>query len=138
MRQGLGIMAAMERKIINIEEANPEFLVRTLQKFNQRLIGLFNRLLDEQIRAIEDTKVKIKKRKGLISFMKIFPQFSIAVENMLSGTEVNEVRELINGAYGRINKAMFESLKVIAKESPIGMGGAAVGDPEDKEALNYH
>lgn len=33
---------------------------------------------------------------------------------------------------------MFESLKVIAKESPTVMGTQGQGDPEDKEALNYH
>jgi hypothetical protein len=106
------------------------------------LKGLFNRFLDEQIRAIEDTKVKIKKRKGVIAFMKTFPHFSAAIENMLppasnSGDQL-EVRRMVNDAYQRMNKAMFESLKVIAKESPAVMASQGQGDPEDKEALNYH
>ncbi len=54
-----------------------------------------------------------------------------------------EIRFLVNDAYQKINKAMFESLKFIAKESPTvmagpGAQGQAGGDPEDKEALNYH
>src|SRR5262249_32063933 len=35
----------------------------------------------------------------------------------------------------RINKAMFESLKVIARENPSAQTTGA--DPGDKEALNY-
>lgn len=49
-----------------------------------------------------------------------------------------EIRRMVDDAYQRINKAMFESLKVIAKESPAVMATQGQGDPEDKEALNYH
>lgn len=50
---------------------------------------------------------------------------------------------MVDTAYQRMNKAMFESLRVIAKDSRNMMVGGAVqplaaGDPEDKEALNYH
>lgn len=117
-------------------------MTRNLQKIHERLTTLFTRFLDEQIRAIEDTKVKIKKRKGVIAFMKTFPHFSAAIENMLPpSSDVSdqlEVRRMVNDAYQRMNKAMFESLKVIAKESPSGMASQGQGDPEDKEALNYH
>ncbi|RYN91623.1 hypothetical protein AA0120_g5557 [Alternaria tenuissima] len=140
--QGVGILCAVDRKLLDIEETNQDFLTRNLQKIHERLQGLFNRFLDEQIRAIEDTKVKIKKRKGVISFMKTFPHFSIAIENMLpsaaEGGDQLEIRRMVNDAYSRINKAMFESLKVIAKESPTVMASQGQGDPEDKEALNYH
>jgi hypothetical protein len=96
---------------------------------------LFTRFLDEQIRAIEDTKVKIKKRKGVIGFVRIFPSFSLTLETMLASADGLEIRETVNQAYGRINKAMFESLKVIARENPSAQ--TAGTDPEDKEALNY-
>jgi hypothetical protein len=110
-------------------------LARTLQKLHTRLVGLFTKFLDEQIRAIEDTKVKIKKRKGVIGFMRIFPSFSLALETMLATSQDLEIRETVNQAYTRINKAMFESLKVIARENPSAQTAGA--DPEDKEALNY-
>lgn len=51
---------------------------------------------------------------------------------------------MIDGAYDRINQAMWVSLKQIAKESPTMGGGLAAAaqnagaDPEDKEILNYH
>jgi hypothetical protein len=140
--QGVGILCAVDRKLLDIEETDQDFLTTTLRKIHERLQGLFSRFLDEQIRAIEDTKVKIKKRKGVISFMKTFPHFSVAIENMLppasEGGDRLEIRKMVNDAYSRINKAMFESLKVIAKESPTVMASQGQGDPEDKEALNYH
>ncbi|ORY12862.1 exocyst complex component Sec3-domain-containing protein [Clohesyomyces aquaticus] len=139
--QGVGILCAVDRKLVEIEDSNQDFLTRTLQKVHERLTGLFTRFVDEQIRAIEDTKVKIKKRKGVIAFMKTFPHFSVTIENMLPAADEDdqlEIRRMVDDAYQKINKAMFESLKVIAKESPAVMATQGQGDPEDKEALNYH
>jgi hypothetical protein len=139
--QGVGIICAVERKLVEIEDSNQDFLTRTLQKVHEQLNSLFVRFVDEQIRAIEDTKVKIKKRKGVIAFFKTFPHFSIAIENMLPAADEDsqlEIRRMVDDAYQKINKAMFESVKVIAKESPAVMASQGQGDPEDKEALNYH
>lgn len=134
-------MASIERKLADIAQSNQEFLNTVLQKVHSNLNVKFRRFTDEQIRAIEDTKVKINKRKGVISFMKVFPTFSMAVENMLAGLDPNlNVRRTVDREYDRILKSMFESLKVIARENPAA-GVAAAGasaDPEDKEALNYH
>jgi len=131
----VGLIAAIERKLIDFEESSQEFLARTFQKLHAKLVGMFTKFLDEQIRAIEETKVKIKKRKGVIGFVKIFPSFSLALETMLVSADNLEIREIVNNAYHRINKAMFESLKVIARENPSAQTAGA--DPEDKEALNY-
>lgn len=144
-RQGVGILCALERKRLEFDDTNQEFMTRTLLKIHERLAGLFNRCVDEQIRAIEDTKVKIKKRKGVITFMKVFPNFAAVVENMLpraDGVERLEIRGMVDSAYSRINKVMFDSLKIIAKESPVvvtnGPSSNYGADPDDKEALNYH
>lgn len=113
-----------------------------------RLQNLFSKFVDDQIRAIEETKVKIKKRKGVIAFMRIFPHFAMSVENIFAGatrssgntSAVMDVRQMVDGAYERINQAMWVSLKQIAKEGPsLGQVNAqAGGDVEDKEILNYH
>lgn len=134
-----------------MEDSNQEFVIRTLQKLQERVKGIFDRFVDDQIHAIEDTKVKIKKRRGVIAFIKIFPNFSAIIENIVppaDGPERFNVRATIDAAYTRINKAMFDSLTVIAKESPSATGGTSnqghggvIGhgtDPEDKETLNYH
>ncbi|KKY23471.1 putative exocyst complex component [Phaeomoniella chlamydospora] len=149
--QGVGLLYVIEKKLSDYEETNQEYITRTLQRIHDRLVGLFHRFVDEQIRGIEDTKVKIKKRRGVISFMRVFPSFSGAVEGMISSAtsdkghhESLEIRFIVNEAYGKINKAMFESLIFIAKENPAvaaaqgANGVTSTGDPEDKEALNYH
>lgn len=134
-------MASIERKLADIAQSNQEFLNTVLQKVHGNLTVKFKRFVEEQIRAIEDTKVKISKRKGVIAFMRVFPPFSMAVENMLAGIDPNlNVRRTVDREYDRILKSMFDSLKVIARENPaLGVTATGAGaDPEDKEALNYH
>lgn len=141
-RQGVGILSSLEKAMINFEETNQDFIIHSLQRLQARMVGFFNRFIDEQIRGVEETKVKINKRKGVISFMRIFPHFSATIEGMMAGPslEVSELRISVNEAYNRINRAMWESLKFIAKEAPgQAASAAATGvDPEDKEILNYH
>jgi hypothetical protein len=140
--QGIGILHSLETAMNDFDDTNQEFILHALQKIHSRLMGLFNRFVDEQIRAIEDTKVKVNKRKGVISFMRVFPNFSNAVETLLSSPSgsICDIRVSVNEAYDRINRAMWESLKFIAKEAPGQAPGVAAGagDPEDKEILNYH
>src|SRR3569833_4790924 len=86
-RQGIGVLATLERKQAEMSQSNQDFLNNMLQKLHGNLEGRFKKFVDEQFRAIEETKVKIKKRKGVIGFVRIFPQFSLAVENMLAGAD---------------------------------------------------
>ncbi|CAK7218153.1 hypothetical protein SBRCBS47491_003410 [Sporothrix bragantina] len=138
--QGIGVMATLERKMAEVGASNQEFLHNVLQKLHSALEGRFRKFVDEQIRAIEETKVKIKKRKGVIGFMRIFPNFSAAVENMLADIDPSlPVRRTVDGEYDRILRSMFDSLKVIARENPtMTVAAAGSADPEDKEALNFH
>ncbi|KAI1437067.1 exocyst complex component Sec3-domain-containing protein [Xylaria sp. CBS 124048] len=136
--QGVGILAVLERKQMEMTSSNQDYLNSLLQKLNSGLESRFSKFVEEQIRAIEDTKVKIKKRKGVISFMRVFPLFSAAIENMLATTDTSSsVRRAVDREYGRIIKSMFDSLKVIARENPATLTNSGA-DPEDKEALNYH
>lgn len=111
-----------------------------LQRLHDGLESKFTKFVDEQIKAIEETKVKINKRKGVIAFIRVFPTFLSAVENMLAAFDPNpSLRRTIDREYDRILKSMFDSLMIIARENPVG--GVAAGssaDPEGKEALNFH
>jgi hypothetical protein len=139
----------------DMSQSNQDFLNNVLQKLHGNLEAKFKKFVDDQIRAIEETKVKIKKRKGVIHFIRIFPNFTTAVENMLASTDPSlPVRRMVDREYDRILKSMFDSLKVIARENPalgalpVSSSAAstlthstttsAVADPEDKEALNFH
>jgi exocyst complex component 1 len=139
-RQGIGVLATLERKHTDISQSNQDFLNNILQKLHGTLEGKFRKFVDEQLRAIEDTKVKIKKRRGVISFVRVFPPFSAAVENMLATADSGlSVRRTVDREYDRILKSMFDSLKVIARENPsVSVAAANSADPEDKEALNFH
>ncbi|KEQ71586.1 hypothetical protein M436DRAFT_50641 [Aureobasidium namibiae CBS 147.97] len=150
--QGVGVLTVLALHAYRLQETSQEFLLHNLNEISSRLQTLFQKFVDEQIHAIEDTKVKIKKRKGVIAFMKIFPLFSNAVESTyLSAARDHDghaavlgARQLVDDAYIRINRAMWDSLKVIARESPTATGAAASAttahglEYEDKEILNYH
>ena len=135
--QRVGILNALYKVMAPLDD---NFLANTLHAFVTRITGEWSQFLNLQIRSIEDTKVKIHKRKGVIPFMKTFRLFSAHIEDILTpASEASpEVRHMVDQAYDRITKAMFESLRVIAKESPSTAPHGGAGDPEDKEALNYH
>lgn len=138
-RQGVGVLAVLEKKLSDISQSNQDFLNTLLQKLHGLLEGRFSKFVEEQIKAIEETKVKINKRKGVISFFRVFPAFMAAVENMVSGLDPNlALRRMIDREYDRILKCMFDSLMVIARELPAGGVASATADLEDKEALNFH
>lgn len=147
--QGVGVLVSLEQCLAKYEETNQEFITRTVRVLHERVTGLFHKFVEEQVKAIEETKVKVKKRKGLISFMRVVPEFTSAVEEMIPQESVHqdslEVRFIVNDAYNKLLKAMWESLSFIAKDNPASSSGGvhsttapSSGDPEDKEALNYH
>lgn len=139
--QGIGVLAILERKTTELGTSNQDFLISVLQKLQGVLEGRFKRFVDEQIRAIEETKVKVKKRKGVAPFIRIFPNFSAAVENMMADVSSEQnVRKLVDREYERIIRSMFDSVKMIARDNPAVSAAAnsSLPDPEDKEALNYH
>jgi len=129
----------LEKKMSEMAQSNQDYLNTLLQRLHSLLEGRFHKFVDEQIRAIEETKVKINKRKGVISFIRVFPAFMTAVENMLVGLDSNlALRRTIDREYDRILKSMFDSLMVIAREHPAAGVASGAADPEDKEALNFH
>jgi len=72
-RQLVGVLGALEKQILNWEDTDQAFIVRTLNKQHDKLGGFFHRFLEEQVRAIEDMKVTAKKRQGVLLMFKIFP-----------------------------------------------------------------
>lgn len=129
----------LEKKLSETGQSNQDYVNGLLHKLHSRLEGRFSKFFDEQIRAIEETKVQINKRKGVIAFVRVFPAFVSAVENMFAGVEANlALRRTIDGEYERLLKSMFESLMVIAREHPAAGVASGAADPEDKEALNFH
>ncbi|ODQ53339.1 hypothetical protein SAICODRAFT_7063 [Saitoella complicata NRRL Y-17804] len=135
--QCVGILKVLQLHLSRVMDTDHEFAIVFLMKLCERIEGILARFIQEQIRAIEETKVKGTKRKGVVLFFKVFPDFANRIETQLQGEGVHnlDIRLTVNDNYEKINKAMFESLKRIARELPTATGGPV--DPEDKEQLNY-
>ncbi|CAE6420393.1 unnamed protein product [Rhizoctonia solani] len=131
--QLVGVIAVLQRYIAEAQERNDTFVDRLLGKPVQRLNGLYQRQIEEQLQAIEQTKLTTKKRKGVAHFIRYFPIFVGRIEPQLVSAQAYEIRKTVDGAYERIVQAMFEALQQMAK-----MDGTEAKDPDDKGVLNYH
>ncbi|KZT30718.1 hypothetical protein NEOLEDRAFT_1126325 [Neolentinus lepideus HHB14362 ss-1] len=127
--QIIGIIATLERFQAEAEERGNAFLLNLLEKQHARLKGLFDRHVNEQIKAVEETKITSKKRRGVVPFIKYFPVYVGKVESQLIGADTLEIRGSVDLSYEKIVQVMFDSLKQMAKME---------GEGEDKGQLNYH
>ncbi|KAG9013462.1 hypothetical protein FRB94_002536 [Tulasnella sp. JGI-2019a] len=131
--QVVGMLADFEQVAMQAAEKNQEYLRRLFTKQAQRLVAIYNRHVEEQIRAIQQTKLTTKKRKGVVHFIKYFSIYVEKVDGQLVGLEGLDVRNTVDTAYDSIIQAMFDSLQQMAK-----MDGAEAQASEDKGMLNYH
>lgn len=113
---------------------NQPYLHSLLKKQKVRLNNMFSKYISDQIKAIENTKLTTKKRKGVAPFIRIIPSFVGRIEAQLVKVGDDwEIRQNVNDAYDKIIGRMFDSLKQIAKEEDsVDVSG------EDKGALNLH
>lgn len=91
----------------------------------------YDRHVQEQIRAVEKTKVTAKRREGVVHFIKFFPTYLQRVEAQLASVATLEVRDNVDIGLERIVDSMFDTLQQMARIE---------GDQEEKEKgqLNYH
>ncbi|SPO39858.1 related to Exocyst complex component Sec3 [Pseudozyma flocculosa] len=126
-----GLLAALDRAMIEAEELNSESILKILSKLQMRLASQLERFIQDQIKGIEQTKLTVKKRKGIVHFIKVFPTFVDRVESQLINAETLNVRHAVDGHYDAICRAMFDALQTISRVD----GG---GVDEDKGQLNHH
>jgi hypothetical protein len=67
------MMAVLERAMQDAEERNAIFYLTILQNQLQRLQGLVERYIAEQVKAIENAQLSNRKRRGVVFFIKHFP-----------------------------------------------------------------
>ncbi|KAF8973564.1 exocyst complex component Sec3-domain-containing protein [Flammula alnicola] len=125
----VGILAFLERYLVEAEEKGNPFVINLLEKQHSRLKIVFDRHISDQLKGIERTKLSSKKRKGVVHFVKHFAAYAARVESQLIGANNLEIRTNVDSAYEKIIQSMFDSLKQIAKLE---------GEGEDKGQLNYH
>ncbi|KAG6887860.1 hypothetical protein C0995_012111 [Termitomyces sp. Mi166 len=125
----IGIIARLERLLVDAQDRGNQFFMAMLEKQHIRLKGIFERHVKEQITDIEQTKLSSKKRQGVAHFVKQFPAYVGLVENQLTGADGLEIRANVDTAYEKIVQSIFDSLRQMAKMD---------GEGEDKGQLNYH
>jgi hypothetical protein len=125
----LGILVSLEKSWRKSNFTNYPFLNSTFEQIKDKLVSIFQKYCAEQVAAVEDYRVNVKKRSGLISFTKVYPRFVRKMEIFMKGVDPEyESRKLLKDMYDRLSKAVSESLNAFAKE--------IVSD--DKEQLNAH
>ncbi|KAG0264150.1 hypothetical protein DFQ27_001384 [Actinomortierella ambigua] len=116
--QSAGMLIAVERTQKEYVETDQVHINTMLSQLHTKLVGLFEKYVEDQLKLIEETKHKTK-RKGILPFMRTFPRFAERMESLLEGHEeaTPEARKLVTQSYDRIIRAMFESTESVAKET---------------------
>ncbi|KDE03286.1 hypothetical protein MVLG_06216 [Microbotryum lychnidis-dioicae p1A1 Lamole] len=130
--QIVGIVAALDRFILQCEAERIEFLLRLFQRQHSKSISSLERQIKEQIKGIEQTKLTLKKRKGVVPFVRVFPIFVARLEAQLEGCDDLPIRDVVDGHYESVTSTMMDCLQQMAKMDGEGQGG------EGKDQLNYH
>jgi exocyst complex component 1 len=84
-RQLITALGVLEKHILEWEDTDQMYLVKTLNKQHDKLAGAFNRFIEEQVHAIEDMKITAKRRQGVLLMFKIFPVTSLTTTLLISG-----------------------------------------------------
>ncbi|RKP07488.1 exocyst complex component Sec3-domain-containing protein [Thamnocephalis sphaerospora] len=125
----IALLATVEDLLQQLDNSNQQYAILMLTNLQKRLANLYDRFIEEQLRAIEETKVTAKKRTGVLPFIRVFPNFVRRMENALEGCNT-AVRKATDDAYAKLVQKMFEASEAIARESEV--------HADDKEQLNKH
>ncbi|MCO5588234.1 hypothetical protein L7F22_042189 [Adiantum nelumboides] len=136
--QIVGILAALDRGMLDAEEVNSEFLLRSLSKLQMRLSSQLEKYVADQIRGIEQTKLTAKKRKGVVHFIKAFPVFVDRIEAQIINGETLQIRAVIDNYYDQLCSRMFDALQTMAIPKIEGGTFSTSNQDEDKGLLNHH
>ncbi|CAG8761659.1 45201_t:CDS:10, partial [Gigaspora margarita] len=128
--QIVGIIVSIEKLIQEEERPNFNYVIKVFRDVRKHCLEILDRFLNDQLKAIEDTKVTSKKRKGLVPFIRIFPRFVERIEHTMNGADKLEIRNIVNSGYEKIVKMMFDCLEAISKDEE--------STADDREQLNAH
>ena len=132
------------------------FLDTMLQLAYDKVQVVWWKFIQEQVRAIDETKLTAKQRTGAPFFIKVFPSFVRRMESLykipvlcyqseqraaasLSNVVVDlGTRSVLDKAYDKLLKCMFDTLDSLAKEIEQHMITEQKEAADDKETLNLH
>lgn len=114
--QCVGMLISVERIQKEFADSDQGFLITMLGQLHTKLVSMFEKYVEEQLKFIEEARHKTK-RKGVLPFMRIFPRFAERMEALLDGNDDIEARKLITTSYDKLVRMMFESTEAVAKET---------------------
>ncbi len=89
----------------------------------------------EQVADIDSTKVTLKKRSGILSFVRVFPLFVDRMEALTCATTAAPTsRAAVTKGYTQVVRSIFETLAEVAQLVQNDSKTAA----DDKDQLNIH
>ncbi|KAJ3219492.1 Exocyst complex component 1 [Dinochytrium kinnereticum] len=132
----VGMMSRVEECKREFETTAYFYVHSYLEAILMRLAHLLDKFIDEQIKAIEETKVTLKKRSGILPFIRTFPRFVDRLESFIAESE-GFCRSTVSKAYERLVKVIFDTVDVVARDVFSDQKDAK-GALDDKEQLNIH
>ena len=69
----VGMMTQIEYHAREYQKSCHAFSFSLLDFLSKKLYIIFEKFVVDQVKAIEDTRVSLKKRTGILPFIKIFP-----------------------------------------------------------------
>ncbi|KAJ1951161.1 hypothetical protein EC988_004126 [Linderina pennispora] len=128
--QAIGMLEAVCEALSLCRGSDQGFLLNILEKCHDKLEMIFQNFVSEQARAIEATKFVTKKRVGALPYARIFPKFVAHIEELV-GNSSSEARTIVDRAYGRISRLIFDSLDSQLREAERNV----TKHSDDKDAL---
>lgn len=99
------------------------FVCALLEKCLNKVHGILDNFANEQIKAISDPALALRKRNGILIIVDTVPAFIDRVEFLLSGWDNGNMKEYVNKIYARIAHAVFDSLAKMSDSSELLVGG---------------
>ncbi|KTW25974.1 hypothetical protein T552_03248 [Pneumocystis carinii B80] len=128
---------SLEKFLLEWEKSDQEYLIRILNKLYFKHIEYFYIFIDTQVQAIENVKIISKRKQGILSFFRIFPDFVDKYIRQNPGSDNIEINELLDKALEKLNHAMFKTFNTLSEDT-YNLSNTSKVDTDDKELLYCH
>ncbi len=125
----VGMQAHIEYHTKEYQKTCHIYVTNLLEALARKVNVVFEKFVADQVKAIEETRITVKKRNGIIPFIRTFPKFVDRIEKLLSSWD-GGARKLVDKAYAKIIKTMFDALESEAQQVVIEAKG------DEKDSLN--
>ncbi|PVU86706.1 hypothetical protein BB561_006597 [Smittium simulii] len=120
--QSLGMIAAVEEKIIECKNTDLEFVQKMLGELNVKLTSIFSQMISQQLISIEEKKLSAKKRIGVLPMVRIFPRFVKQLETMTlkkdqSGSFMPLTKKLADESSAKIGQKILDIFNSLVRDT---------------------